>query len=284
MSLLSLPAELHLQILSHLDTINDQDAASQSFPLWHKILATTDSFVRQRYATNPSKRHRIVVHQYLNTGIPLVVIVDSVESGVIIDWRYIQEKIPGKLEWRNISSSRFLDDPLFAQWDFEKDRAKCFPRSSVDKAENPSVVPTKRDTKAVSTPDCNPTEIYLSPVKTDIQETYGYDLEFTAELHFSEDVYRIFGRPGQYWWERLALGSQTKVKEVITEVVKDVLPALKDWVKGGEEFDISFWGKWARVGSWRLVVSVNKTLPISSSRQVGVSFHDTIFLPEYRRG
>ncbi|KAF3107108.1 hypothetical protein TWF102_000941 [Orbilia oligospora] len=252
MSLLSLPAELHLQILSHLDTIHDQDAASESFPFWHKILTITDSFARQRYATSPRKNHGLLVHQYLNVGNRLVVTVDSVESGVIKDWRCIQQEF----EWKNKYSSRFLDDPLFAQWDFEKGQVKCFPRTSIGEAENPSVIPTKRDTKAVSAPECNPSEIYLSPVTTDIQEKYGYDLEFTAELQLFENEYRMFGRPGRYWWERLAVGSQTTVKEVITKVVKDVLQALKDLVKGEEEFDIEFLGKWVRVGWWRLVVSV----------------------------
>ncbi|EGX48109.1 hypothetical protein AOL_s00081g105 [Orbilia oligospora ATCC 24927] len=256
MSLLSLPTELHFQILSHLDTIHDQDAASQSFPLWHKILTTTDSFVRQRYATSLRKNHRLIVHQYLNVGSRLVVTVDSVESGVVKNWRCIQQNILGELESRNISSSRFLEDPFFAQWDFEKGQVKCFPRTSIDKAENPSVIPTKRDTKVVSTPECNPSEIYLSPVTTDIQEKYGYTLKFTAELQFFDNEYQIFGRPGEYWWERLALGSQTTVKEVITEVIKDVLPALKDWVRGEEEFNINFSGKWLRMGWWRLVVSV----------------------------
>ncbi|KAF3228865.1 hypothetical protein TWF106_006381 [Orbilia oligospora] len=50
--LLSLPAELHLEILSYIPTLADQISASIAYPPWSTLISKTDSLKRQRYTPN----------------------------------------------------------------------------------------------------------------------------------------------------------------------------------------------------------------------------------------
>ncbi|KAK6360159.1 hypothetical protein TWF730_011368 [Orbilia blumenaviensis] len=111
MTLFYLPTEIHIEILSHLEELNDHEAASQSFPLWRDILAT--SFLGVRYPTTSITDNGLRIHGYLSLGIPLVVTISSRETGVITGWQSLYKRRGMDLGCKDISMSVFLDDPFF---------------------------------------------------------------------------------------------------------------------------------------------------------------------------
>ncbi|KAK6504637.1 hypothetical protein TWF481_006576 [Arthrobotrys musiformis] len=240
---------------------------------------------RQRYIPSQIGRNGLAVHEYLNMGIPLVVTVDSVESGIITDWRYLKEKGPAYLDWENISSSESLDAPLFAQWDAGNGRVESF--SSDAPFEKPDIIPMKRDgtTKAGVLQASRDIYEYLSPLTTDIQEKYGSRVEFSAQLQILQSSSQLFGKLGEYWRERLVLGSWTTVREVVAGIVKGALPVLREWVRGGEEFEVQIWGMWVAAGGggWNANVRVRRTVPISWVSVPPRHLSPTLALPEYRK-
>ncbi|KAK6507761.1 hypothetical protein TWF481_006183 [Arthrobotrys musiformis] len=87
--LLSLPAELHVEILANL-TLGDQLRASQALDLWSELLLNSEVLKRTRYATvGPGIRgfHQLVAHQ---GGL-----MCTFTEGILQDYLYIcNEKRP----------------------------------------------------------------------------------------------------------------------------------------------------------------------------------------------
>ncbi|KAK6334962.1 hypothetical protein TWF718_010404 [Orbilia javanica] len=83
--LLSLPAELHLEILSHLPSLSDQISASQAYPPWKTLISKTESLKRHRYHyRRPWKQeglHNLLAPAHYHTFLGL-----TTKSGVITSY------------------------------------------------------------------------------------------------------------------------------------------------------------------------------------------------------
>ncbi|KAJ6255926.1 hypothetical protein Dda_9385 [Drechslerella dactyloides] len=108
MHVTSLPPELQIDILGHLE-LADQMRASAAYPLWSELIGS-QPLLRTHY----SHKHLRGVHRLISES-PHV--VKCILAGKRLNWYLYNGE--------NILQSRLLDEPLFAPWVTDSDIAQC---------------------------------------------------------------------------------------------------------------------------------------------------------------
>ncbi|KAK6528551.1 hypothetical protein TWF281_009792 [Arthrobotrys megalospora] len=112
-SITAFPVEIQSAILSQISDFSDQISASQTCKLWQTIISDYKSCQRQRYSPASDE---VEIHRALRSNAPWFRWFScTFQNGTVKEYRYKYSKDPRRSplwEWRDISNTKFLDDPL----------------------------------------------------------------------------------------------------------------------------------------------------------------------------
>ncbi|KAK6532856.1 hypothetical protein TWF281_007029 [Arthrobotrys megalospora] len=272
-TLLTLPVELQLQVLSHL-SIGDQITAAKICPLWKDILLNEQLTKRSRYGYSAySKKvcgHRLVVwatekpaEKQMLPHFSFIVQNGILKSflclnGLPVDQSNIEGRRPNDtsplLLSGDISDCIFLDEPILTP--FVTNPPQPFTLSD---GETPKPLLTRKQQQAIDGEK-------VGEVVHRKYSTYYYDTEDSAGEASAEteskgyrftaflNVTHSSTWSGDMWTATLNLRRETTVREAAEAIVKEVEPILRKWgIKTELPHEIFFAGHDESKSGWRLV-------------------------------
>ncbi|EPS38571.1 hypothetical protein H072_7655 [Dactylellina haptotyla CBS 200.50] len=266
-TLLTLPAELQILIISHLE-IEDQFSASQVCDTWKDIIVNHKTIQKGRYITTPGSQfytHKLVTIKAEPPESPHFSF--KIRNGTLTSFIYhhcglfsaasnesiVERNRELGSTWRDISECIFIDEQMFSPFI----DPHYFPEIGHDK-KNPrhrflvKKLKQNRSLRRPVTPEFNPYD--TSDPSYGKDSRYGRTgYEFSTGLSFCHNLTWSSDK----WKAELRFQNKTTVREALEAITTEVLSILNDWgIKTDVDHQMIFMTADDNKGVWSLAGGV----------------------------